>query len=138
MLLRLAVASDEDLALAWLLFFAGEGSVAHVLVWMPTHFLGLATLLLAGLAIRIFALPRSMTRFAAEVRTTPQFVATHVAATDILQPALLILECLLPAHAPLLHKKGAFGTSLIVLVAIVRHLRVAARLRTLTGVSAWW
>jgi hypothetical protein len=136
--LRLAIASNEDLALAWLLFLAGEGSVAHVLVWMTTHFLGFATLLLAGLAIRIFALSRPVARFTTEVRSTTQLVATYVAATHILQPALLVLESLLPAHAPLLHKKGAFGTSLIVLVTVVRHLRVATCFRAFAGVSAWW
>jgi hypothetical protein len=105
---------------------------------MPTHFLGLATLLLASLAIRIFALSWAVTRFATEVRATTELVAAHVTAANILQPALLVLERLLPAHAPLLHKKGAFGTSLIVLVAVVRDLRVAACLRALAGVSAWW
>jgi hypothetical protein len=112
--------------------------MAHILIWMPTRFLGLATLLLTGLAVCVFALTRSVTRLATEVRTTTELVATHVAATDVLQPTLLILERLLPAHAPLLHKKGAFGTSLVVLVAVVRHLRVAACFRTLTGVSARW
>ena len=112
--------------------------MAHVLIWVATHFLGFATLLLASLPIRIFALSRSVTRFATEMRATTQFVATHVAAANVLQPALLILECLLPAHTPLLHKKGAFGTSLVVLVAVVRHLRVAACFRALAGVSAWW
>jgi hypothetical protein len=105
---------------------------------MTAYFLRLATRLLTGLSVRVFALSRPVARFATEVRAATQLVATYIAATNILQPALLILERLLPAHASLLHKKGALGTSLIILVTVVRHLRVTARFRTLAGVSAWW
>lgn len=79
-----------------------------------------------------------MAGLATEVGTTTKLVTADIAAADILQPALLILEGLFPAHAPLLHKKRAFGTSLIVLVAVVRHLRVPACFGAFARISARW
>lgn len=100
--------------------------MAHVLIRMSAHLLGLSASLLTSLAVRIFALSWPVARFATEVRAATEFVAANIAATDVLQPTLLILEGLFPAHAPFLHKERAFGTSLIVLVAVVGYLRMAA------------
>lgn len=113
--------------------------MAKILVGVAANLLGLATRLLTSLAVCILALSRSMARLAAKVRAASELVATNLTATDILEPTLLILEGLLPTHAPLLHKKRAFRTSLIILVAVVRHLRMTACLCSLTGVTArWW
>ena len=89
-------------------------------------------------AVRVFTFSWSMAGFAAEVRTTAKLVATDITTANILQPALLILEGLLPAHAPFLHKERAFGTGLIILVAVVGHLRMPACLRAFASVSAGW
>jgi hypothetical protein len=110
--------------------------MAHILVGMPASLLGLAARLLASLTVRILALPWSVARFATEVRTTTKLVATDITTANILQPALLILEGLLPAHTPFLHKKRAFGTSFIILVAVVGYLRMAACLCAFASVSA--
>jgi hypothetical protein len=108
--------------------------MAHVLVRVPARPFGLAASLLASLAVRVFTFSWSMAGFAAEVRTTAKLVATDITTANILQPALLILEGLLPAHAPFLHKERAFGTGLIILVAVVRYLRMSASLRTFASV----
>jgi hypothetical protein len=112
--------------------------MTHVLVWMPASLLWLAAKLLASLAVRIFAFSRTMAGLATEVRSATKLVSANIATANILQPALLILESLLPAHAPLLHKKRAFGTSLIILVAVVRYLRVSAGFRAFASISAGW
>jgi hypothetical protein len=112
--------------------------MTHVLVWVPTSLLWLTAWLLASLAICILALSRAMARLATEVRTTTKLMSADIAAADVLQPALLILESLLPAHTPLLHKKRAFRTGLIVLVAVVGYLRVTAGFRAFTSISARW
>jgi hypothetical protein len=109
--------------------------MTHVLIRMSTTLLGLTTRLLTSLTIGIFAFARSMAGFTTEVRSATELVTADIATADILQPALLVLEGLLPAHAPLLHKERTFGTSFIVLMAVVRYLRVAACFGTLAGVS---
>lgn len=65
-------------------------------------------------------------------------MATYLTAADVLQPALLVLQGLLSAHAPLLHKERTFGTGLVVLVTVMWHLRVATSFCTLAGIPAWW
>jgi hypothetical protein len=132
----LAVAGNEDLTLAWLFLLAGKGSMAYVLIGMAARLLRLTASLLTSLAVRILALPWSMAGFAAEMRSTTELVATDIATANILQPTLLILEGLLSAHTPLLHKERAFGTSLIILVAVVGYLRMTACLCAFASVSA--
>ena len=110
--------------------------MAHVLIGVPARLFGLAASLLASLAVRVFTFSWSMAGFAAEVRTTSKLVATDIATANVLQPALLILESLLPAHAPFLHKKRAFGTGLIILVAVVGYLRMSASLRAFASIAA--
>jgi hypothetical protein len=112
--------------------------MTHVLVWVAASLLWLTARLLASLTIRILALSRAMAGLATEVRSTTKLVSADIAAANILQPALLVLESLLPAHTPLLHKERAFRTSLIVLVAVVGYLRVTAGFRAFTSISARW
>lgn len=110
--------------------------VLHIRV--PARFLRLATRLLARLAIGILAVAWPMTEFAAMVGSTTQQFSANLAATDILEPTLLVLEFLLAAHAVLLDQERALRTCLVVLMAVVRDLRMAAGLRSVAGVPTRW
>lgn len=126
LLLSLAVASNEYLALAWFVLLAWEWGVASIFdVRMTTNFLLLPTRLLARLAMSIFTLSRCMARLQAIMRATLELLPTYFSAANIRKPTLLILQSLLATHAPLLHKKRTLGASFIVLMAVVRNNRMA-------------
>jgi hypothetical protein len=103
--------------------------VAQILVWMPTHLLGLTAWLLARLPICILALPVTVARFAAVMEATTQSLTTDLAAANVLQPAWLILERMLPTHATLLDQEWALRARLVILMAVVRDLLMSTRLR---------
>jgi hypothetical protein len=87
----------------------------------------LAAELIARLAC-VFAFPRPMASPLAAVKTALQFLATELAASYIRQPARLVLQPILAAHAVLGREKRTFWAILAVQVAVVGHLRVAAYL----------
>jgi hypothetical protein len=94
-----------------------------------------ATRLPAGL----FTLPWTMTLLLTFVSTTSECLATDVSATDIGEPTWLILQHIFAAQAILSCQKRAFGTILIVTVAVVSHLRVSTVFGTLTReTTRWW
>lgn len=74
----------------------------------------------------VFALAQTMTWLTTEVRTTLELLATDFTATNIREPARLILESLLPTHARLLNQEGAFRAYFIVTMAIMGNSRMAA------------
>lgn len=87
--------------------------------------------LAAGLLARpdgILAVSRPVAGFLARVGATLQRFFADQSTSHVRQPARLVLEPLLPAETFLLRQEGAFGTTLIVRVAVVRGLRVAAGL----------
>ena len=98
--------------------------MAHLLARMTAALLGLAACLLACL-FRVLAQARAVALTPAMVRATTKHLPTGLTAPHVVQPARLVLESPLAAHANLLGQKGAFGTGLIVPVAIVRHLRMS-------------
>ncbi|MCJ1247015.1 hypothetical protein MMC30_004226 [Trapelia coarctata] len=102
---------------------------------MTTYFLGFAAELLAGFAY-VFAFTGSMAKFSAEVGAAAKFSTTDLAATCVGKPAWLIFQVLLAAHAGLFHQEGAFGTGLLVAVAVVRDLRMTTILGSFAFKSA--
>lgn len=126
----MAIASDENLVGARLVFLTSRRRVANGLVWMAADLLRLSARLLTRTATGILTLAFAMTRLAAEVRATLQFFATNLPATGILQPALLVLQTFLTTHATLFNKKRTSWAVFVIHVAIVLNLRVTTGLRT--------
>ena len=104
---------------------------------MTADFLLLAAWLLTRLTMRILAITRQMTGLEAVVRAALELLPAHFAAANISQPARLMLESLLTAHTPLLHKMRAFGASFIVLMAVVSYLWVSTCLRSIARIPTW-
>lgn len=123
----LAFTRDECLCLAWTVFLAGIWCVTwlHVdmIARLPCFHTGLAAM--RTWDVDIFALAITMAQLATLVKTTLEFLAARLATSWLLKPAWLVLECLLPANAPLLHEKRALGTVLVVCMAVVGNLRVS-------------
>lgn len=107
-------------------------------VWVITSLFGLSTGLLARSTSSIFTLAIAMTRLSAEVRAALELSATDLSTTDVLQPALLVLETLLATHTALFDKERASGTALIVHMTIVLDLRMTACLGTIALEATWW
>ena len=102
---------------------------------MTTYTQFFAARLVAGL----FALPRTMTLLLTSVCTTLQSSTTYVTATDLLEPAWLVLERVLAAHARLGRKERALGAALIVLVTVMSDLRMSASLGPpAVEAAGWW
>lgn len=87
--------------------------------------------------VDIFALAITMTQLATLVKSTLELLPARLATSWLLKPAWLVLECLLPANAPLLHEKWALGTVLVVCVAVVGNLRVSTWSRSRAVISAF-
>jgi hypothetical protein len=138
LLLSLAFASDENFVGASFVLLASSRSVADGLVWVITSLFGLAAGLLTRSTPSIFTLAFSVTRLGAEVRAAFELSATDLSTAHVLEPALLVLETLFATHTTLLDKEGTSGTSLIVHMTIVLHLRMPASLGTVALEAAWW
>lgn len=104
--------------------------MAEFFAGVATGFLGFAAELLAGFSY-VFAFAGAMAGFAAEVGAAAEFSATNLAAAGVGEPAWLVLETLLAAHAGLFYQEGTFGAGLLIAVAVVRDLRMATVLRPL-------
>jgi hypothetical protein len=93
--------------------------MAYVLnIRMATYLLLLAARLVT-MTRRILAFSGGMTGLETVMRAAFEFLSAYLSATNIWKPTLLILKSLLTAHAPLLHKKRAFGASFVVLMAVM-------------------
>lgn len=138
LLLSLAVAGDEDLASAWLIFRAGEGRVANILQVLVAANLLLFRAKLLAVASGVLALARTMTALLAQMRSTTQLLLAHQTTRHILQEARLILQCLLTTHASFLNQEGALRARFVVLVAAVRYLSMSAFFGSIACLTAWW
>lgn len=94
---------------------------------MAAKTLGLPASLLAGRNC-ILAISRAMTLFLARMGAALQRFATYQTAPRIGQPARLVLQHALPAETFLLRQERALGAAFLVGMAVVRGLRVPARL----------
>jgi hypothetical protein len=92
LLLSLADASNEELLLTRRIFFAWKRGVTRSFIWMAAHFLLLPTWLQAWSLSGILALAHSMACFLAIMHPALQLPAAYASATNVTQPALLILE----------------------------------------------
>jgi hypothetical protein len=138
LLLSLTLTGDEHLACARLVLLAGVRSVTRRLIRVATSLLLLSARLLTRLTIGILALARAMAGLSAEMIPTSKFLSANLAATNINQPALLILDHALPTHASTFHQKWTFRTALAVEMASMWYLRMTAPFRTATRLSTWW
>lgn len=137
LLLSLAFTRDEYLVTARLALLAGEWSVARRLIRVTAYLLLFATWLRTCLAAGIFTLTFAMTLLTAEVYTALEFLATHRTTADVAEPALLIFESFLAAHAHLRGQKRAFWAGVIVLVAVVSNLRMSTGFWSFTWIATW-
>lgn len=101
---------------------------------MSADFLLLTTRLRTIRAVGILTLPSAMARFPTEVGATFEYFPTDIAATDVSEPAWLVLQSFLAAHAPLLAQEGAFRTWVVVLMTIVGNLWMTASFWSLASV----
>jgi len=85
----------------------------------------------------VFAFAGPVARLPTLVRATLQCTSTNLTTSDFREPTRLVLHLMLSAKARLCCEEWAFGATLIVLVAIVRHLRMSARLRSFAIKAAW-
>jgi hypothetical protein len=104
---------------------------------MSTTFLGLSTLLLAGL-MRIFALARFVTSPLTSMGSALECLATDEAAEHVGSPTWLILQRLLAAETLLLRQKRAFGALFVFGMAVMGDLRMPAVLAPTAGEVARW
>jgi hypothetical protein len=120
----LARTGYEQLVLAWPVLLAVERRVACVRARMAA-----ALLFAAELAARlagVFAFPRPMAGLLAAVESAFQLLAAHFAATRIRQPARLVLQPALAAHAVFGREKRTLWAILAVHMTVVGHLGMAA------------
>lgn len=103
-------------------------------IGVTAYLLLLPTRLRASSSVRVFALPRTMARLAAEMRAALQLLATNITTPDVSQPTRLILQCFLPTHATLLAQEWALGARIVVLVAVVSYLWMTTSFWSLTGI----
>lgn len=78
-----------------------------------------------------------MARLSAEVGATLELPSTNLTTADVFQPALLVLETLLAAHAMFLNQERTSRAVLIIHVTIVLNLRMTASLGTVALEAAW-
>lgn len=128
----LTLASDDDLVLARLVFFARLWEVTRCHVRMSTGAQFFATGLLAGL----FTLATTVALLLAFVNATLQGAAADLATADFAEPARLILDDILATQTRLCRQVRAFGTVLFVTVTSMTNLRVTTALWPLAGESA--
>ena len=111
--------------------------MTSVFVGMTTDALGLSASLLASNASSILAFAWSMAWLSTEMRAAFELLATNLATSNILKPALLILHQLLATHASLFNQERTLWTILIILMTVVLDLRVATRLGSVALHATW-
>ena len=111
--------------------------MTSLLAWMPACLFCFTAGLLTCLS-RIFTLSRTMTWFAAGMRTTLEHLPTDFTAADICKPTRLVFESFLPAHARLLYQVRAFRTKLLIAMAVVWDPAMTAIGRPFAIETAWW
>jgi hypothetical protein len=89
----LTIASNEDLVLTGLFFFAGRGEMTRRHAWMTAYTKLLATRLSAWL----FTLSWAVTLLLTFMRTTSESFAAYISTTNIGKPAWLVLQNILAA-----------------------------------------
>lgn len=147
LLLCLTITSDKYLALARLVLLARKRSMTRLCIGMTADLLGFAAWLLALCTTGVLTVSRSVALLSTEVRSATKLFAANLSTADILQPALLVLQCLLATHALLLDQIWAFRARHIVLMTCMRHLRMTTSLqplaliatrRRLSATGQWW
>ena len=128
----LALASNDDLVLARLVFLARLWKVTGCHVRMPTD----TQFFAAGLLARFFTLATTVTLFLTLVNTTLQGATTDLATTDLAEPARLVLDDVFATQTWLCRQVRAFRTVLFVTVTVVANLRVATILWSFARKSA--
>jgi hypothetical protein len=130
----LALASNKDLMLAWLIFFARERRVARCQTWVTTDTELLSTRLSAGL----FTFSRAMTLLLTSMCATLETPPTKFAAPDFVQPTRLVLHSVFSTQARFSCEKWALGAAFLVHVTVVSNLRMAAGLWTFALETTRW
>lgn len=102
----LALAGDDNLGGAWLIFSTRIRSMARVETRMTTSdgSLGLAARMWTVTQFSVFALSWAMAALLAGMNSALQALLADLATRDGCRPARLVLENLLAAHACLLNK----------------------------------